>query len=176
MVLGALTHVVWDSFTHAGRWGVELVPWLQTEHAGRPGYAWAQYASGVVGLLVLLVWGLHRLATTPPDDAASSSSSAQRWVSWLVVAVGALLGVLVALSRSGGTGEATLYLMVTFGGTGLVAGVVLACAVWWLRASPARPRGRPRVACPPWHAPSRPPPPSTWQGCSTSPDPGTTWC
>jgi hypothetical protein len=30
-VLGALTHVVWDAFTHAGRWGVQLFPVL-----GRP--------------------------------------------------------------------------------------------------------------------------------------------
>jgi hypothetical protein len=66
------------------------------------------------------------------------SSSADRWASWLVVAAGALLGVLVGLVRSGGTGEAALYAMVTFGGTGLAAGVVTACGFWWLRTSPAR--------------------------------------
>ncbi len=52
-VVGSLTHIVWDAFTHGGRWGVRLVPWLGEEHAGLPGHAWAQYGSGVVGLLAV---------------------------------------------------------------------------------------------------------------------------
>lgn len=39
--LGALTHVVWDTFTHPARWGSDRVGWLHTEHAGPLGTAWA---------------------------------------------------------------------------------------------------------------------------------------
>lgn len=28
VLLGAASHVLWDSFTHEGRWGAELLPWL----------------------------------------------------------------------------------------------------------------------------------------------------
>ncbi|QWC85881.1 DUF4184 family protein [Nocardioidaceae bacterium] len=53
--LGAATHVMWDSFTHEGRWGVELLPFLDGTYGPLPGYRWAQYASGAVGSLVLVV-------------------------------------------------------------------------------------------------------------------------
>jgi len=28
VLIGCATHVLWDSFTHAGRWGSEVLPWL----------------------------------------------------------------------------------------------------------------------------------------------------
>lgn len=53
-VVGSISHVVWDAFTHSGRWGVRLVPWLREEHAGMRGDQWAQYASGAIGLAVVV--------------------------------------------------------------------------------------------------------------------------
>jgi hypothetical protein len=60
IVLGALTHVVWDAFTHHGRWGTELVPWLGATALTLasqpvPGYKVAQYGCSLVGL-PLLAW------------------------------------------------------------------------------------------------------------------------
>ncbi|KRA39203.1 hypothetical protein ASD81_11825 [Nocardioides sp. Root614] len=52
-VLGSATHVLWDAFTHAGRWGVQAVPWLHETHAGMHGSQWAQFGSGILGLLVV---------------------------------------------------------------------------------------------------------------------------
>lgn len=52
-VLGSLTHVAWDAFTHQGRWGVRHVAWLQDTHGPLPGQQWAQFGSGVLGLLVV---------------------------------------------------------------------------------------------------------------------------
>jgi hypothetical protein len=53
-VVGAATHVAWDAFTHPGAWGVRRIDWLQSEHAGLVGASWAQYASGIVGLVVVI--------------------------------------------------------------------------------------------------------------------------
>lgn len=58
-VVGSITHVVWDAFTHAGRWGVRSIPWLQEDHGALHGSQWAQYGSGVVGILAV---GLTLLA------------------------------------------------------------------------------------------------------------------
>lgn len=58
-VLGSVTHVVWDSFTHRGRWGVRWVPWLREQHGALRGEEWAQYVSGALGILVV---GLALLA------------------------------------------------------------------------------------------------------------------
>ncbi len=89
VVLGALTHLVWDSFTHAGRWGVEVVPWLHTEHLGLPGYTWAQFASGLLGLAVLVIWSLRRLVDTAPDGDGLRSTSGDRRVACALVTAGA---------------------------------------------------------------------------------------
>jgi hypothetical protein len=133
VVVGAVTHVVWDSFTHAGRWGVDLVPWLHTEHLGLPGYTWAQFASGALGLVVLAVWGVRRLARAVPDPEGLHSSFEERRVAWALVVAGALAGVVVALLAFPGSPERTLFRVVTLGGTAAAGGLALACALWWAR-------------------------------------------
>jgi hypothetical protein len=58
-VIGAMTHVGWDAFTHEGRWGTTHVRWLAQTHGPLTGAAYAQEASTVVGALVV-AWWLHR--------------------------------------------------------------------------------------------------------------------
>ena len=57
LIVGAATHVFWDSFTHAGRWGVQLVPALAKNYSilGVPlaGYKLFQYGSSLLGLPIL---------------------------------------------------------------------------------------------------------------------------
>jgi hypothetical protein len=139
VVVGTLTHVVWDSFTHAGRWGLDLVPWLRTEHLGLPGYKWAQFGSGLLGLVVLVVWGLRRLARTVPDPEGLRSSADERRVAWVLVATGTLAGAMAALLAFSGTPERTLFRVVTLGGAAAATGLLLACALWWGRT--LRPAG-----------------------------------
>lgn len=52
-VVGSVTHVVWDSFTHSGRWGVRNIEWLHQQHGPITGEQWAQHVSGVVGITVV---------------------------------------------------------------------------------------------------------------------------
>lgn len=135
VILGALTHIIWDSFTHAGRWGVEVVPWLHTEHLGLPGYTWAQFVSGLLGLAVLAVWSLRRLADNAPDGDGLGSTSSDRRVAWALVAGGAVVGTVFGLLRNDGSLESALYRGATAGGEGLALGAVIACVLWWVRAA-----------------------------------------
>jgi hypothetical protein len=64
--VGAATHVVWDSFTHEGRWGAEHVPWLAETHWGLLGETWAQHLSTVLGLGVLAWWLVRWWRRTAP--------------------------------------------------------------------------------------------------------------
>ncbi|WP_461030986.1 DUF4184 family protein, partial [Streptomyces sparsus] len=64
--LGAMTHVVWDAFTHPGRWGVRAVPVLDHVVAGWPLYSHLQYGSSAVALLLLAGWLARALRTLPP--------------------------------------------------------------------------------------------------------------
>ncbi|MEU7554760.1 DUF4184 family protein [Streptomyces sp. NPDC044571] len=68
-VLGSLTHVLWDSFTHMDRWGTNALPWLGEPIAfGFPPYTFLQYGSSAVAAGVLLwftVTALRRLPASP---------------------------------------------------------------------------------------------------------------
>ncbi|BCB90800.1 DUF4184 family protein [Phytohabitans suffuscus] len=130
LMLGAATHVVWDSFTHTGRWGPAHIPWLARTHAGLPGYRWAQYASGLLGAAAIAVWLVRWWRTTPP--AAERRPAAGRPVtlaSWTLIALattaGAAAAALPALREPDPRGAA--FLAVTRGGgAGLAAAVVCA--------------------------------------------------
>lgn len=70
LLVGALTHVGWDAFTHFTGPGVRAFPELTTVVHGLPVYRWAQYGSGVFGGLVLAVWTLWWLRRAPTAPSA----------------------------------------------------------------------------------------------------------
>ena len=70
VILGAMTHVAWDAFTHANTLITEVFPALRTEvftFRGRSFrvYLILQYLSSVVGLLALAYWALKLRRATP---------------------------------------------------------------------------------------------------------------
>lgn len=59
VLFGALTHLVWDGFTHENARGVRFLPFLRDYGPQMGGHAlrlyrWLQYGSSVLGLLVVL--------------------------------------------------------------------------------------------------------------------------
>lgn len=135
-VIGAATHVLWDSFTHENRWGVSLIPWLGEVHGGKPGWQWAQWASGVVGA-ALIVWWLvrwwRRTPPTPPDGLPKRLPPTV-----VAITVGAVVVVGAAAAWSAGfgrwqTGSAfdnVLFVAFTRG-AGAAAVAALAVMVLW---------------------------------------------
>ena len=97
VALGAVTHVVWDSFSHPHRWGTEHVSWLSHLHGPLAGYKWVQYGSGGVGLLVLGVWFVCWVSRTRARALPEGPHRARRrhraWAGAVVV-----LAVVVAAS------------------------------------------------------------------------------
>ncbi|GAU68353.1 hypothetical protein SSP35_07_01550 [Streptomyces sp. NBRC 110611] len=61
-VLGSATHVVWDSFTHVGRWGARLVPGLDGVVGGVPAATYVQYGTSAVAMAAMgwFVWSALR--------------------------------------------------------------------------------------------------------------------
>ncbi|MER5504399.1 DUF4184 family protein [Streptomyces sp. NPDC002766] len=90
--LGALTHVVWDAFTHADRWGMRWFPVLGTEIAGSPLYWYLQYGGSVLAAVVIGVWGVRALRRVRVDVLGPAGSSVpvlagrDRWWAWGVIA------------------------------------------------------------------------------------------
>ncbi len=98
LVVGASTHLFWDSFTHEGRWGTRV--FLQLNAAvvtvgGQtvPGYKLLQYGSTVVGLpcLALLLAGwLYRQPSCALDESAVLSRVAKAGIYVVAVTVSAV--------------------------------------------------------------------------------------
>jgi uncharacterized protein DUF4184 len=108
VVLGAITHVVWDAFTHQGRWGTQLFPVLnQTTlilgwHV--PGYKLFQYGSTIVALPVLTLlsalW-LRRNAPAPTKGLYRFGWSAKLLSAGVTLAIPLVVTVSVMATSDG---------------------------------------------------------------------------
>lgn len=101
VVVGSTTHVVWDGFTHAGGPFVAAAPFLLEQLGPFPGYKWAQYASGVLGLLGLgIAAGVWYVSRRPhvvePDDRGPL-----RIAAWTAVLAAAIVPAGMVLSGTG---------------------------------------------------------------------------
>jgi hypothetical protein len=151
LALGVATHIVWDAFTHEGRWGVALVPALEDGWGPFEGYRWMQHASSAVGMGVLAVAAIVWLRRTPAGAVHRLLPDAVRatwWMSLPVVLVTAwvwgwiVLGPFDAAFTPAHLGYRVLPPACAVWGAGTL---VLAVAVSMLRAADSRGR-RPRHA------------------------------
>lgn len=103
LLCGAITHLLWDAFTHPGTAVVNALPLLQTELANVGGYRvyaykLLQHGSSVLGLALLARWALPWLGRAPPDHLLRrhALSSSQRIGALVALAGVPLLAGLVA--------------------------------------------------------------------------------
>ncbi|MCE0510329.1 DUF4184 family protein [Microbacterium sp. KKR3/1] len=93
LLIGVLSHIVWDLFTHEGRWGVQQIPALDEMWGPLPGFKWLQHGSSLIGLAIIGIWALLWLRRRVPRlDTAQSIPHGVRlawWVSLPVILVGA---------------------------------------------------------------------------------------
>lgn len=134
-VLGSVTHVVWDAFTHRGRWGVRNIEWLHEMHGPLRGEQWAQHASGVVGITVV---GLALLAVVRRPVLAGPPRPRRLPAATLPAAIGvaSVLSVGTFLTGLDGAFESAAFDAAVVGIVALglaLAGVTLA---WLLAPSP----------------------------------------
>ena len=126
LVVGAATHVGWDAFTHPGRFGPDHLAVLADRFHGRPGYSWAQYASGVLGALALVAWLLRWWRATPPLPVPAGRSLG--WVWPALAAVGVVAGAWAAVTS--GSLRTAAFRGATVGAAAALL-VALALAVLW---------------------------------------------
>lgn len=102
LALGVATHIVWDLFTHEGRWGVTAIPALSDEWGPLPAFKWVQHASSAIGLTVIGIWMLVWLARRPRE--ASVTRVLPGWVRvawWLSLPAGLAIAWLAGLAAFG---------------------------------------------------------------------------
>ncbi|MBT2397724.1 DUF4184 family protein [Streptomyces sp. ISL-100] len=91
-VIGASTHVVWDSFTHLDRWGMKVLPVLGEIVAGFPMYLYAQYGGSAVALGVIVWFAVSALRRGTDGPAPASVPLLEARGKW---AAGGLLALCV---------------------------------------------------------------------------------
>ena len=116
IVIGAFTHIVWDSFTHSYGWAVQRVPALSVEVIKYQDltFAWYrifQHGSTLLGFGLLLYWyrnwhKSHDDEGLPPGPRLSVKT---RWAIFLLIALlsiigGALIGDYKTADRTGYVG------------------------------------------------------------------------
>ncbi|MBO2454985.1 DUF4184 family protein [Actinomadura barringtoniae] len=74
ILIGAITHLFWDGFTHLHHSFAGQLPWLvTTSWGGLELFRWLQYASGVGGVAVIAWWAVRWFRTAPvlPEEAVA---------------------------------------------------------------------------------------------------------
>ncbi|MBQ0894810.1 DUF4184 family protein [Micromonospora sp. U56] len=135
LVVGAATHVLWDSFTHDGMWGTAHIVWLAESHLGMPGYRWAQRVSDVVGATAVVVWLVRWWRTRSPATAASRWPSAERVlvvVAWTAIGLAAACGAALAATEEVAPQRAVFLAVTRAGGAGMTTAIVLAVCYTFL--------------------------------------------
>jgi uncharacterized membrane protein (DUF485 family) len=107
IVVGACSHVFWDSFTHRGRWGTQIFPHLNETALTIGDYAMAgaevfQHGSTLVGLPLLLlfltIWFL-RQEPRSLDDQPTLSPTTKVAANLVTIAVPLSVGLMVWQER-----------------------------------------------------------------------------
>jgi hypothetical protein len=116
ILLGAISHLIWDAFTHENAAGVRMFPVLNEYAPELDGhtlqlYRWLQYGSSVIGLMVViaaLVLWLRHVPSGPARHPPRRLRGPER-VSWAsLYFVLPLLAILAALWHGRAAGLASL--------------------------------------------------------------------
>lgn len=141
LVLGAATHVGWDEFTHPNRWGSQRIEWLAETQGPLLGTTWAQYASSLLGAVIVAAWLTAWWRRTPPRApavphepvATLGLGRTASWAIWLIpLAAGG--GVSTAVGRAwlaSGTDSRRTAFWVAASGTSTCLTVVVLLALGW---------------------------------------------
>ncbi len=116
LLVGAATHVFWDSFTHMNRWGVKLVPVLDEivyDYARRPvrGYSILQHGSSVVFLPIMFIGTLMWLRTLPTDPTIRVLQVGRLWKA-IAIAMLVMVPLAVCLYLNDRYPDAPTYLLI----------------------------------------------------------------
>lgn len=130
VLVGAATHVLWDEFTHLGRFGTTYIPAIAASYPmpwGQfPGYRLLQYASGAIGLAIIFWVAACQPSAEPEPRPRPTLARATAWFVPLAALTAAVIRVarledssdlramaFAAITAAIGTATAVLLLLTT---------------------------------------------------------------
>ena len=92
-IIGTVTHVAWDGFTHPGRFGVRLIPPLHTARIlGEPPYVLLQYGCSALGVAALGLWTIREMRRIAQSGTTTAPPPGNRRLALSLITVSATLG------------------------------------------------------------------------------------
>ncbi len=129
LLVGSITHIVWDSFTHKNGWMVERFGLLSADIKGTPVYSILQNLSTFVGIALLIYWFVRWFprAARSEQVPAHFSSPVQGLFLGLI---GLSLGLTIVLSIASRLllGSYTIVVVAAFFITAFLVSIY--CLVW----------------------------------------------
>jgi uncharacterized protein DUF4184 len=129
ILVGAATHLLWDSFTHSQSPVAEALPTLRDVTVGVLGkqlsvYRFLQYLSSIVGLVALAIWAWRQgpAPARPPQDPGSRLSNKLRLVSAVVLLASTCAAALTYVAQVNGPFGRQLFFLLIGGMTGWALG------------------------------------------------------
>lgn len=139
LVLGVLTHVAWDAFTHGDGAVVQRVAWLREPLMGTmPAARVLQHLSTAIGLLVLAVCAVRAVAAWRRSGGRPSMDRSRVAAALVLVSAGAAAAVVGGAAAADDGLEAVMSLAAKDGGAAFALAGLVAAVIWWL----SRARGR----------------------------------
>ncbi len=128
LLLGGLTHLLWDNFTHGNTFALRHLPWLAAAGpAGIAHYQWLQHASTLLG--AGLLWLTVRQLPAGQSPVRGALPGRLRWLLLLTISLGGLLGACYGAQLSPSQYALPFYLVVSaMDGMGLI--LLAACLLW----------------------------------------------
>ena len=153
ILIGALTHIVWDSLTHRDGWGVRALPVMARPLGSISGYdvfpfRVLQHGSTLLGTLLLVRWARRWVRSAEILEAAPPPSLSHRARGLVVgglLAGAAVVGIVAATAAERGPGPITLGTLPPVVGRGvrsglqaLAVGILLYASSWHATAGSRR--------------------------------------
>lgn len=142
LIVGVVTHVVWDSFTHSEGWVVQNVAFLNEHAAGS--LTWArllQHLSTAVGLAAIAVYSWRRRGQWFPASRGGRRLTRRAAIVGLAAAILGAVAVVVVRDGLASGVEHVLASAAVGAGLGAATAVVAFSLVWWVtRPDKERPR------------------------------------
>jgi Domain of unknown function (DUF4184) len=100
IIIGALSHLVWDSFTHANGWFVNHYSFLQTIIGRWPLYELLQHGCGVAGLIGIALWIAWWLGQVQPQHHPAVLPLHHRFGIIALISIVAMIATLIDIKTS----------------------------------------------------------------------------
>lgn len=159
VLTGAVTHLIWDAFTHENARGIRMIPWLEepvvdigNHRVG--GARLLQDASSLIGLAVVLgfvLYGLRRNRSAPVPRRPLRAGERRLWILLYLALAAALAAAWLQWGRFGETPGHPIKILTNMAvaalrGSALALVCTSAALRWRLRELEVTSAGRPRAA------------------------------